>query len=158
MNPFKISRLSAITVVTLFSTVISAMSSSTAQAQSAKDLVGSWRLVSTANTNAQGNKVEPFGPHPLGSYTFDATGHFTQVIVPGENGSTASVLAAFGDYTVTNDGKTLVRYILGSQDSSVVGEDLPVNFTLANDQMTVSNSSPSVNSSAHAESVWKRVR
>lgn len=101
-------------------------------------------------------KVEPFGPHPLGSYTFDASGHFTQAIVPGEGGGKA-IVVAFGDYSVTNGGKTLVRHIVGSQEPSADGKDFPLAITLANDELKVSNSKPTIGS-AHVESVWKRVK
>ncbi len=113
-------------------------------------------MVSTTNTNAQGAKVEPFGPHPLGSYTFDASGHFTQAIVPGEGGGKA-IVVAFGDYSVTNGGKTLVRHIVGSQEPSADGKDFPLAITLANDELKVSNSKPTIGT-AHVESVWKRVK
>ncbi|MGB6175672.1 MAG: lipocalin-like domain-containing protein [Methylocella sp.] len=163
MNRLSIFSLSAIVGLGLASTAMLGMLSGVAHAQSAKDLVGTWRLVSTTNTNAQGVKTEPFGPHPMGSYTFDASGHFTQAIVPGEKGSATGIVAAFGDYSVTNGGKTLVRHILGSQDLGAVAKNLPLEITLANDELTTSNSNPTVNSIAHADiahadSVWRRVQ
>ncbi len=126
------------------------------QAQTAKDLVGTWRLVSTDNTDATGAKIEPFGPHPLGSFTFDANGHFTQVIVPAEKGPT-ELVAAFGDYSVTNGGKTLVRHMLGIQDASAIGKDLPIEITLSNDELKTSNVTTTT-SARHAISVWHRVK
>jgi hypothetical protein len=143
---------------TVASAAILIASSPNSMAQTAKQLVGTWRLVSTTNTNAQGAKIEPFGQHPLGSYTFDASGHFTQAIIPGEKGSATGVVAAFGDYSVTNGGKTLVRHILGSQNLGAVGKNLPLKITLSNDELKISNSNPSVQSSELAESVWKRVK
>lgn len=130
----------------------------TAHAVTAKQLVGTWRLVSTANTNAQGAKIEPFGPHPLGSYTFDAKGHFTQVLVPGEAGSGTAVVAAFGDYSVTDGGKSLVLHIIGSQNPSADGKDIPRQITLVKDELKVSNSNPTTAGGGHVESVWKRVK
>lgn len=154
MDPRNVVSLSALAVLGITSAVL--VIPSTAHAVTAKQLVGTWRLVSTTNTNAQGAKVEPFGPHPLGSYTFDASGHFTQAIVPGEGGGKA-IVVAFGDYSVTNGGKTLVRHIVGSQEPSADGKDFPLAITLANDELKVSNSKPTIGS-AHVESVWKRVK
>lgn len=156
MNPRNGISLSAVAALALTSAAMLVMLPSVARAVTANQLVGTWRLVSTTNTNAQGAKVEPFGPHPVGSYTFDTSGHFTQAIVPGEGGG-KGIVAVFGDYSVSNGGKTLVRHIVGSQNPSADGKDLPLTITLANDEMKVSNSNPTVGT-AHVESVWKRVK
>lgn len=149
--------LSALAALGLASAAMLVMLPGVAHAVTAKQLVGTWRLVSTTNTDAQGAKIEPVGPHPLGSYTFDAKGHFTQVIVPGEKGSATAVVAKFGDYSVTNGGNTLVLHTVGSQNPSVDGKDVSRQITLANDELKVSNSTPTTGS-GHAESVWKRAQ
>lgn len=154
MNPRNVVSLSALSALGITSAML--VIPGTAHAVTAEQLVGTWRLVSTTNTNAQGAKVEPFGPHPLGSYTFDASGHFTQAIVPGEGGGKA-IVAAFGDYSVTNGGKTLVRHIVGSQEPSADGKDFPLAITLANDELKVSNPKPTIGT-AQVESVWQRVK
>jgi len=51
-----------------------------AGAQTAKDLVGAWSLVSDTATTADGRKVQPFGPQPNGMAIFDSAGHFSIVI------------------------------------------------------------------------------
>jgi hypothetical protein len=84
MNRSNIFSLSAMRGVGLASTAMLGMLSGAAHAQSAKDLVGTWILASSSVTSAQGAKVEPFGRHPVGSFTFDASGHFTQVIVSSD--------------------------------------------------------------------------
>src|SRR5579863_8371025 len=50
-----------------------------AGAQSVKDLVGTWALVSDTNTAPDGRTVQPFGPTPLGIAMFDSNGHFAIV-------------------------------------------------------------------------------
>lgn len=140
------------------STAVGLVVATSAMAQGAEPLVGTWRLVSTTNTNAQGAAVEPFGPHPLGSYAFDASGHFTQVIVPGEKGSATGLVATFGDYAVSNGGKTLTRNIVGSQNLQAIGKALPLEISISNGEMTVSNASPSVQTSERATAIWKRVK
>lgn len=150
-------RLSTLAALGLASAAMLVMLPGAAYAVTAEQLVGTWRLVSTTNTDAQGTKIEPFGPHPLGSYTFDGKGHFTQAIVPGEKGTATAVVAAFGDYTVTNGGNSLVLHFVGSQNPSVDGKDVPRQITLANDELKISLPNPT-NGSAHVESVWKRVQ
>ena len=52
----------------------------TTAAPTAKNLIGTWRLVSDVNTAADGAKVEPFGSAPEGTAIFDGGGHFAIVI------------------------------------------------------------------------------
>src|SRR5260370_3157599 len=47
-----------------------------AVAQTAKDFVGTWTLVS-AITERDGNKIDTFGPNAKGVLMFDANGHYT---------------------------------------------------------------------------------
>jgi Lipocalin-like domain len=49
-------------------------------AQTAKDLAGTWTLVS-AVTEQGGNKTDTFGPHPKGILTVDANGRYVLAIV-----------------------------------------------------------------------------
>ena len=48
--------------------------------------------------------------------------------------------------------------MLGSQNSAIVGKDLPIEITLKNDELMTSNSTPSVSGTDRADSVWKRVK
>jgi hypothetical protein len=47
--------------------------------QTAKELVGSWTLISVT-VNRAGEKVEPFGPNPKGTMTFDSGGRFSIIV------------------------------------------------------------------------------
>jgi Lipocalin-like domain len=47
--------------------------------QTAKELVGSWTLISVT-VNRDGEKVEPFGPNPKGTMTFDSGGRFSIIV------------------------------------------------------------------------------
>jgi hypothetical protein len=42
-----------------------------------QDLVGTWTLVSVDNILADGRKVEPYGPNPVGMLTLDAGGRYS---------------------------------------------------------------------------------
>ena len=48
-------------------------------AQTAKDLVGTWKPVSVVVTGPDGRRSEPFGPSPNSILTFDANGRFVLV-------------------------------------------------------------------------------
>ena len=53
----------------------------TALAQTARDLVGSWTLVSAVNTAADGTRTDSFGASPKGLYVFESNGRFAIVTV-----------------------------------------------------------------------------
>jgi hypothetical protein len=56
--------------------------SALAQQKSLKEqLVGTYTLVSVASTGRDGTKVDLFGPSPKGLITFDAGGHYSQIVV-----------------------------------------------------------------------------
>lgn len=164
MNRRNIFSLSAIAGLGLASTAMLGMLSGAAHAQTAKDLVGAWILASTDNTNAQGAKVEPFGPHPLGSYMFDAGGHYAQVIVGSEpstgQGANQATIATYGTYSIADGGKTLALHVVGSNSQDLDGKDIKRQITsLTGDELKISNSSPQTAvGSAHAVSVWKRTK
>lgn len=165
MNSGRTTRLSAVAAFGLASAALVALPGA-ANAVTAKQLVGTWRLVSTTNINAAGVKVEPFGLHPLGSVTFDALGHFTQVIASAEPPTPANkgqqhVIAEFGTYSVKDGGKTLAIHIIGSSTQSLDGKEADRSISrLANGDMKIQNSSASAHSvgTAHVEAIWARAR
>jgi hypothetical protein len=53
---------------------------SSAAAQTAKDLVGTWTLESDTSTTTDGRTIQPFGPNPQGIAIFDNNSHFAIVI------------------------------------------------------------------------------
>jgi Lipocalin-like domain len=50
-----------------------------ATAQTAKDIVGTWKQVTNINIAPDGRRTEPFGPNPNAIITFDANGRFVTV-------------------------------------------------------------------------------
>ena len=56
-----------------------ALLASHAAAQTAKDIVGTWKQVSNINIAPDGRRSEPFGPNPNSILTFDANGRFVLV-------------------------------------------------------------------------------
>lgn len=156
MPPRNCTTLSALAGPALAFATVLAFVPSVAHAGTGSELVGTWRLVSTTSIDAKGTKFTPLGAHPLGSYTFDSSGHFTQAIVPSDKGG-REVVAAFGDYRLIEGGKTLVLHLVGSQNLAAIGKDLPREVTLANDELKISNPNPT-GGAARVEAVWKRVR
>jgi hypothetical protein len=97
--------------------------SSSALAQSASDLVGTWTLVSSVSEK-DGTKTDQFGAGAKGTMVCDASGHFMLTIIgadlpkfssnnraagtPEENKAVVSKsIAMIGDYSVNASDKTL---------------------------------------------------
>jgi hypothetical protein len=85
---------------------------STAIAQTAKDLVGTWNAVS-ATVEQGGNKTDTFGPNPRGTLVF----------------------AHFGTYSVSEDHKTLIFRIESSTFPNWSGVEQKRPLTVTGDEM-----------------------
>lgn len=92
----------------------------------AKDLVGTWALVSVDNILADGHRIQPYGPNPDGMLTLDAGGRYSVLIfrpgrarfasndksrgTPEENQATVQgTNSHFGRYTV-DAGKGVLTF------------------------------------------------
>jgi hypothetical protein len=146
---------------------------SAASAQSAKDLVGSWTLVSSV-VEIGGQKIEPFGPTPKGALIFDANGRYTAMIVrPGlpklasDNRTTATVdeakaivagsIAHFGSYVVSDADKTITFRIETSTHPNWDGTEQKRSFAITGDELKYIGISAVVGG-ASATLVWRRVK
>jgi hypothetical protein len=149
--------------VSTLATVASALalSISAAAAQSAKDLVGAWTLVS----------AEAFGSNPKGILMFSADGHFATVLVRADIAKYASnsrtqatsaeskatvdgTLAFFGTYTVS--GTDLSLHLDGSTFPNWNGADQKrTNLTITGDELKYTQPSPS-GGGGPAVVVWRR--
>ena len=98
-----------------------------AEAQSAKDLVGTWMLVSSVAQQG-GAKTDTFGPNPSGTLVFDSNGRYVLAFLrsdlpkvasnnrtsetPDESRAIAQGQTAhFGTYTVVDADKVMVFHI-----------------------------------------------
>ena len=142
-----------------------------AVAQTASDLVGTWRLVSDINTAADGRKIEPFSPNPRGLAIFESDGRFAIVIsrpdlpkfasnnrmqgTPQENEAIVrGSFAFFGTYSV-RDG-TIIQHIEGGTWPAWVGTDQKRTITsFQRDEQTWTTATSFGGTS---ELRWKRVR
>jgi len=140
-----------------------ALAAADAVAQSAKDLVGTWTVVSAPG----------IGPNPMGMVMFDANGRFLQLLLrpdipkyasnnrmqgtPEENKGTAQgSIGFFGTYTVS--GTDLIRHIEGSSYPNWTGTDQKLtNLSLTGDELKWTNPAPSVGGSP-VLMVWKRTK
>ena len=98
-------------------------------AQTAKDLVGAWTLVSNTNVRPDGSRIDAFGPNPKGMVVFTADGHFVITLIrsdlprfksnsraegtPEENQAIVrGTLTTFGTYSMA--GKVMTQKIEAS--------------------------------------------
>jgi Lipocalin-like domain len=169
-------RLVAFLVSTIvFPSLSIGLLASDAIGQMAKEqLVGSWTLVSTINTDKSGKKVELFGPNPKGALMFDSTGHFSILITrpdlpkfasrnrmagtPKENKAVvAGSIAYFGTYSVSDADRTINIHVEGSTFPNWTGTDQKRPFTLTGDELRYMNPTPSVGYGT-TEVVWRRAK
>jgi hypothetical protein len=143
-----------------------------AQAQTAKDLVGTWIAVS--NVSDQGGvKSQPYGSTPLGILIFSADGHYGLLLSRNDlpkfasnsrtNGTAEENKAAvqgtishFGRYTVSETDKAILFKIDASTYPNFNDTEQKRPFTLAGDEL--SYTVPSFSGGGSAVSVWKRVK
>jgi Lipocalin-like domain len=141
-------------------------------AQTAKDLAGTWTLVSVV-TEQDGNKTEPFGPNPKGILMVDANGRYVLTIVraglpkvasnnrttatPEENKAIVQGSNThFGTVSVNAADKTITFKIETSTFPNWDGAEQKRAFTITGDalQYTV----PAASGGGTATAVWKRAQ
>jgi hypothetical protein len=158
MNRRRILTLSAVT------TLAFALSASNAVAQLAKDVVGSWTIVSAGDA---------YGPTPKGSLIFEPNGRFSIHLMrhdlpkyasnnrtqgtPAEYKATVEgSLSYFGTYSIS--GTDLNLHIEGSTFPNWVGMDQKrINLSISGDELKYTQPNPSGGGAA-ALLVWKRVK
>ena len=160
MDRRSILNLSAITALGL------ALSAGIAAAQSAKDLVGSWTIVS----------VDAYGPNPKGSLIFEANGRYSVQLMrsdlpkyagnnrtqgtPAEYKATVEgSISYFGTYSVS--GTDLILHVEGSTFPNWTGTDQKrINLSVTGDELKYTNTAPSGGGAAAAAIplVWKRAK
>lgn len=138
---------------------------------SAKDLVGTWTVVSIVNTQPDGKKVETFGSKPVGILTFDAQGRYNLQVcrtgrakfaansrekgTPEEN--QAAVLGCnphWGKYTVA-DGAINFQ-IEHAMYPNWEGTTQKRTYTIKGDVLTYNV--PAASAGGTSEVVWKRAK
>jgi hypothetical protein len=141
-------------------------------AQTAKDLAGTWTLVSNVNEQG-GNKTDTFGPNPKGILTVDANGRYVLAIaradlpkVASNNRTTATPeenkaivqgsITHFGTLAVNAADKTITFKIETSTFPNSDGTEQKRPFTVTGDELTLTV--PVASGGGTATAVWKRAK
>ncbi len=142
-----------------------------ASAQSARDLAGTWSVVSAVEEKA-GNRTDFFGPNPRAMMMFDGNGHFMQIIMRDDlpriaaNGRALATeqeaeavlggsTAYYGTYTVPSEGKLVLR-VERSIFANWNGMEQQRTFAVNGDELTMAN--PANFNAGDVRTVWRRVR
>jgi Lipocalin-like domain len=140
--------------------------------ETAKDLVGTWTLVSIT-IEREGKKADFYGPNPLGQAMYDANGRVSSIITrsdlpkfasnnrqlgtPEENAEVVQgSIAYFGTYTVDEAAKTVTYHIESSSFPNWKGIKRISTFKISGDELTFTNPNSSIGVSN--EAVWKRAK
>ena len=141
-------------------------------AQTAKDLAGTWTLVSSV-TEQGGNKTDTFGPNPKGILVVDANGRYVIAFaradlpkVASKNRTTATPeeskaivegsLAHFGTISVNAEEKTITFKIETSTFPNSDGTEQKRPFTVTGDELKLTV--PAASGGGTATAVWKRAK
>jgi hypothetical protein len=136
---------------TVISIVMLDCAASSAVAQTLKNrIVGTWEIVSIVN-ESKGNKTEPFGPHPMGYFMFDQSGHVSVIILKSDLPKFASnnkntgtdsenkavvqgTVASYGTYKVDEENQKVFAHYVGSTYPNWNGTDQERAITITGDQ------------------------
>ena len=139
-------------------------------AQTAKDLAGTWTLVSVV-TEQGGNKTDPFGPNPKGILVVDANGRYVIAFaradlpkVASNNRTTATPeenkaivggsITHFGTLSINAADKTITFKIETATFPNWDGTEQQRPFTLTGDELQYTV--PAMSGGGTATTVWKR--
>jgi Lipocalin-like domain len=147
-----------------------------AVAQTAKDLMGTWTLVSIT-LEQEGKKTDFYGPNPRGQVTYDVDGHFSLIITrsdlpkfasnnrvagtPEENKAIVQgSIAYFGTYSVSEADKIISSHIENCTFPNWNGIDRKTSFNISGDELSTTVVSGPLTSigTGTAHTVWKRAK
>ncbi len=158
------------TAATLITLACLTFGASFACAQSGKDLVGTWQLVSNV-IDQGGKKIDQFGPHPHGVLFVAPNGRYALVIVrdglpkfagkgrangtPDENRAVVQgSIGHFGTYTVNDKG--IVFHVEHSTFPNWDGGEQTRPFTLKGDDLSFFVAAASMGGGS-SQVTWKRM-
>ena len=146
-----------------------------AQGNVKQQIIGTWSLVSYNAIAADGSRKPIFSPKPKGTLLLNANGRYAMIIVDpdrpkkwtGTSRAGASteelasaargVVAQFGEWSVDDAGKTLIRKNEGGLNPLAAGREQRVQFSASGDELKTTDSASGV-SGGRAETVWRRVK
>jgi Lipocalin-like domain len=144
-----------------------------AVAQTAKELVGTWTLVSST-LEKDGKTTDFYGPNPKGQLTYDVNGRFSFIITrsdlpkfasnnreagtPEENKAVVQgSIADFGTYSVSETDKTITTHIESSTFPNWNGIERKSSFNISGDELSTTNPTTSIGTGV-VHTVWKRAQ
>ena len=130
-----------------------------ASAQTTKDLVGAWTVVSVT-VEGDGKKSEPLGANPIGMQIYDSGGRFTSMVmrsdlprVASNNRATSTPeesqkiahgsLAYYGTYSVNEAEKSVTMQMEGATFPNWIGTSPKRLYAISGDTLTITNPTPS---------------
>jgi hypothetical protein len=139
----------------------------------AKDLVGTWTLVSIT-LEQDGKKTDFYGPNPQGQLTYDPNGHVSVIITRSDlpkfasnnrelgtseenNAVVHGSLAYFGTYSVSETDKTITTHIESCTFPNWNGIDRKSSFNISGDELSTTNPTTSTGRGT-SRLVWKRAK
>jgi hypothetical protein len=138
-----------------------------------EQLVGTWTLVSTLDTNKDGSKSDRWGPSAKGLAIFDANGHYSFMIARTDIPKFAAdsvmqgtaeenkavmqgLIAFFGTWSVDEATKTLITTVEAGSFPNFNGKSLKRIITaLTAGELKYTN--PATSAGTTTEAVWKRI-
>ena len=164
--------MNRIVILTITALVIGIASPVAAVAQSAKDFVGTWMLVS-AISERDGNKSDTFGPNAKGVLMFDANGHYMIGFIAANlpkfassNRATGSAdenkavvggsLTHFGIYVVNEADKSLTYRIESATFPNWDKTDQKRSFVMTGDELKYTV--PAGSAGGTGTVTWKRAK
>jgi Lipocalin-like domain len=145
-----------------------------AAAQTAKDFVGTWTLVSIT-LEQDGKKTDFYGPNPRGQVTYDPNGHVLFIITRSDLPKFASnnreagtpeetkavvqgSIAYFGTYSVNETEETITTHIESCTFPNWNGTDRKSSFDISGDELNITVITPPSTGTGTAHLVWKRAQ
>ena len=127
-----------------------------ASAQTAKDIVGTWKFVVNETTYQDGRKLDTYGTEPKGIVMFDAGGNFSLFIAKPDPAKFASnsrlqgtpeeykaavhnAIAYYGTYKVDEAAKTITWSIEASTFPNWYGATQRRQFSINGDELRFTN-------------------
>jgi hypothetical protein len=146
------------------------------QGKSIKEqIAGTWSLVSYDAIAADGSRKSLFSPKPKGTLMISSNGRYAMIIVHpdrpkkwgGKSRASVSteelasaargVVAQFGEWSLDESGKMLIRKNEGGLNPLAAGREQRVQVSVSGDELKTMDATSAFAGSA-AETVWRRVR
>jgi len=149
-------------------------SEKTAAQTTAKDLVGTWTLVSLT-LEQDGKKTDFYGPNPKGQRTYDPSGRFSEIITradlpkfasnnrqagtPEENKAVVQgSIAFFGTYSVSETDKTYTQHVESCTFPNWNGTERKYSFDISGDELNITPFSAPSTGTGTVHLVLKRAK